>query len=60
MTKHFCDKCGKECSTPTMWDIRCDARNTETYFRFEICSECMLKVKKLFDSKTESEETHDY
>ena len=56
MTKHFCDKCGKEISAPTMWDIHCDARNTETYFRYEVCSECMLKLKKLLDSKVESEE----
>lgn len=59
MTKHFCDKCGKEVSAfvsiPTMWDIRCDARNTGTYFRYELCSECMLKLKKLLDSKVESE-----
>lgn len=56
MIKHFCDKCGKELSAPAMWDIHCDARNTDTYFYFEICSECMLEVKKLFDSKAESED----
>ena len=56
MTKHFCNKCGKEVSAPTMWDVSCDARNTETYFHFEICSECMLKFIRLFDSKAESEE----
>lgn len=56
MTKHFCDKCGKEVSALTMWDIHCDARNTETHFHFEVCSECMLKLNKLLDSKSESEE----
>ena len=55
MTKHFCDKCGKEVSARTMWDIHCDARNTETHFHFEVCSECMLKLNKLLDSKSESE-----
>lgn len=55
MTKHFCDKCGKEVSAPSMWDINFDARNTETYFRYEVCSECMLKIKKLLDNKVESE-----
>lgn len=59
MIKHFCDKCGKEFSASTMWDIHCDARNTEIYFRFEVCSECMCKIKKLFDSKEESEEQND-
>ena len=53
MTKHFCDKCAKEIPAPVMWDIRCDARNTETYFQFEICSECMLKLKNFFISRTE-------
>ena len=56
MTKHFCDTCGKEASTPTMWDVRCDSRNTETYFQYEICSECMLEFTKLFYGKAESEE----
>lgn len=56
MTKHFCDKCGKEFSSPTMWDIRCYARNTDAYFQFEVCSECMAELNKLLGSKTESEE----
>lgn len=56
MIKYLCDKCGKEVSVPTMWKVRCDALNTETYFSFEICSECMLKLITLLDSKAESEE----
>ncbi len=56
MTKHFCDKCGKEVSAPIMWDIRCDARDTETYFHFEICSECMLKVKNFLIARQKSED----
>lgn len=55
MTKHFCDKCGKEIPTLMMWDVRCDARDTGTYFHFEICSECMLKLKNFFISRLESE-----
>ena len=56
MTKYFCDKCGKEVSKLTKWDILCDTHNTDTYFRFEVCSECMLELKKLLGSKAESEE----
>jgi len=55
MIKHFCDKCRKETSVLTMWDICCDSGNTGTRFEFEVCSECMLKIKKLFDSNVESD-----
>lgn len=61
MIKHICDKCGKEVSVsvPTMWEVRCDALNSETHFSFEICSECMLKLITLLDSKAESVELYE-
>ena len=55
MIKYLCDKCGKEVSV-SAWKVRCDALNSETHFSFEICSECMLKLRTLLDSKAESED----
>lgn len=57
MTKHFCDKCGNECPSNLMWDVDCEARSfvddTETSFHFEVCSVCMLKLRKLMEEKEE-------
>ena len=48
MIKYVCDCCGKELPKITMWDITIDSLSTDTSFRFNVCSECTLAIKRTF------------
>lgn len=56
MTKHYCDKCGKKITPLIGWDITIESRNTDTYFRYELCSECTIELRRQLSENKEEEE----